>query len=1430
MNPLRPILASFTLLACLILAASPARAQAPCAADITGNGVVDALDLGQVLNAWGACQGCSADIDGDGIVAGEDMAAVLNSWGFVCPQITGISPVAGPPSGGNTVTITGTHLGGVTEVRIGEQSARKVAVVDDHTVTAVVPASTPAGATGARLLTVKSDGGESSVVNGYTYVDLGAPARPSITGASPQYVSAAGGDTITVTGANFTGTTEVTVAGISCTFQVVSDSSVTVTSPAHAKGGMFNLSVTTPGGTATQVNWIAFYQTPSWATLVEAFPDASVVTDESIRVAILQSGYPWSVLSNYIGQPDNVNLPVMRLIPAGTFTMGCSDTVPLPNGAPAPHAVTLTKPFYIANQETTQQSWTTVFQATGKDWSHTYPGWSLSPSFFSYETGDTPADSVQNRPVEQVAWTWADLFCQTTGTRLPTEAEWEYAARGGTTTAYHGWPAMPDGTNDDSGCWCPDSCWPPPSNDCVLSDILWSSCNSGTNNCTIPPPVGTCQGQTVHDCGSEPTVWIYETHRGGLLQPNGYGLYDMLGNVYEWTNDYDGPPDTAPSTDPTGPTSGSSRVVRGSDFWYPRQVWYRTSLNESTQPMGWQDDWHPTAAGIWVGFRVANDPDEGMVASSVSPNGGSIDGNTEIQITGTNLQWVTDVSVGGVAATLVSVADTTVVAKTPYLATVGPKDVVVSSSWTGNSSTIVGGFYAVNPPPTGMKILEALPDPSVVFDPGLREQIIATGLPWAVEQPLGTSGIVMVLIPPGSFDMGCSASNQYSCYASESPVHAVTLTGAFYMSRYEVTQAQWQAKTASNPSYFQGQADSPSRPVESVSYDAIQQEFLFGASGLRLPTEAEWEYACRAGTTTAFSGWLAVPAGTADDTLVGNIAWSSGNSASQTHPAGALAPNGFGLYDMSGNVWEWCNDWFAQDYYQSSPSSDPPGPLSGTGRVVRGGAFDSDSDWLRSSSRESFTPDQAVDTLGFRVVRTVQLVPGIQSVSPSDGVTTGGNAITITGTNLSNVTSVTIGGAAATSVVAVNSTTVTAVTPAGAAGAATVALTTPQGVASLVDGFTYHAPPTITQVEGDTPDGFVPTSGGTITIRGTDLSGVTSVTVCGLPAIDVSVVNATAVTASIPPGAVGPCEVVVSTPWTSVTVEGGVTYYTALSWADAVQGYPDASSVPDAGVRAQITALVQATGHPWLVKGSIWNTANLGTADMVLIPPGTFDMGCSPSSQWGCASDENPVHSVTLTSAFYIGCYEVTQAQWTQIMGSNPSNFQSWSAQVTASQVPTRPVEQVSWNDVQGFLTTTGFRLPTEAEWEYAYRAGTPTAFHTMPGYPNGTNDDTQVGAIAWYMSNSVTQTRPVGGLAPNGFGLYDMSGNISEWCNDWFALKYYQSSPSTDPPGPASGSNRVLRGGYWFSSSEELRSSARDFVSPGYKSNSIGFRVARTP
>jgi formylglycine-generating enzyme required for sulfatase activity len=318
------------------------------------------------------------------------------------------------------------------------------------------------------------------------------------------------------------------------------------------------------------------------------------------------------------------------------------------------------------------------------------------------------------------------------------------------------------------------------------------------------------------------------------------------------------------------------------------------------------------------------------------------------------------------------------------------------------------------------------------------------------------------------------------------------------------------------------------------------------------------------------------------------------------------------------------------------------------------------------------------------------------------------------------------------------------------------------------------------------------------------------VTIAGAQCSNVTVVNATTVTAVTPAGTLGNADVVITGGKGTITVPGGYRYVPIVvpSWATLVEAQPAPAVVTDPSLRAAIAA----TGLAWRVRDT-------GTQmEMMLIPPGTFQMGCiMGSNQYGCYSYEQPVHQVTLTNAFYLGRYEVTQAQWVAKMGSNPSYFQGQSDSAS------RPVEQVSWTTIQGYLGSTGFRLPTEAEWEYACRAGTQTPFY------NGSTDDNTVGALAWYSANSGYGTHAVGGKAVNGFGLYDMLGNVWEWVNDWYGT--YPSSAQTNPTGPVSASSyRVLRGGAWTYATGYVRSSYRSTGTPGNTRYSLGFRVARTP
>ncbi len=216
--------------------------------------------------------------------------------------------------------------------------------------------------------------------------------------------------------------------------------------------------------------------------------------------------------------------------------------------------------------------------------------------------------------------------------------------------------------------------------------------------------------------------------------------------------------------------------------------------------------------------------------------------------------------------------------------------------------------------------------------------------------------------------------------------------------------------------------------------------------------------------------------------------------------------------------------------------------------------------------------------------------------------------------------------------------------------------------------------------------------------------------------------------------------------------------------------------------------------------------------EFVLIPAGTFKMGADMGEP-----DERPLHQVTISKAFYLGKYEVTQGQWQAVMGNNPSS---------TTGDPNFPVDQVSWDDVQAFTRKlnalegiTAYRLPTEAEWEYAARAGTSTIFSFG-------NDPKNLGDYAWYRANSEHRSHPVGQKKPNAWGLHDMLGNVWEWVQDWNGK--YPAGPVTDPTGETTGTYHMRRGCAWNNEPNVCRVANRYSV-VGFRDDFLGFRLVRT-
>ena len=272
---------------------------------------------------------------------------------------------------------------------------------------------------------------------------------------------------------------------------------------------------------------------------------------------------------------------------------------------------------------------------------------------------------------------------------------------------------------------------------------------------------------------------------------------------------------------------------------------------------------------------------------------------------------------------------------------------------------------------------------------------------------------------------------------------------------------------------------------------------------------------------------------------------------------------------------------------------------------------------------------------------------------------------------------------------------------------------------------------------------------------------------------------------------------------TATGLKAGTTYY-----------YRMRLNMEDGKVESETKTFV--TNNPNDPNNPNTFTVNGVIFEMVYVEGGTFDMGATTEQGSDAESDEKPVHSVTL-DGYYIGKCEVTQELWEAVMGSNPSYFKG--AQ--------NPVEKVSWNDCQDFikklnsLTGMTFRLPTEAEWEYAARGGNQSRHYKYSGSGN-------IGDVAWYNNNSGKKTHAVGTKTANELGIYDMSGNVYEWCSDWYG--YYSAGAQTNPQGPSSGFYRVLRGGSWSYDARNCRVSSRNGSDPNDSFINGGLRLVLVP
>ncbi len=538
----------------------------------------------------------------------------------------------------------------------------------------------------------------------------------------------------------------------------------------------------------------------------------------------------------------------LRWIPPGRFWMGSPKQEPSRRKNEGPrHAVMLTEGFWLAETPCTQAMWRAVL---GEE-----------PSKFD---GD-------ERPVETVSWNDCQRFMERLNqrfrhldARLPTEAEWEYACRAGTETAT--WIRDPD--------------------------------LAGAGGSTRLDRIAWYQGNSAH-----------ETHDVATKEPNPWGVYDPLGNVWEWCWDRKANYSAKSLVDPEGAAEGSMRVFRGGS-WDDRARSVRAACRY----------WiHPVERASNLGFRLsrgrrpgARGAELGSAASEAARRGTSLRARSRRSRAWVErLGWATD---GG--------TDT-------------------FGRW---ASFEIGG--------------------------------VVTKLRW---------------ICPGSFHMG-SPAEEAGRYHDEGPRHLVTLTEGFWLAATPCTQALWEAVTGSNPSEFR----TPHRPVENVSWDDVEAFLAVLAErvpGLvpRLPTEAWWEYACRAGTESGT--WLGDVEilGERNAPRLDSIAWYGGNSGvgfdlvegrdsstwderqyphtlAGTHEVALKQPNPWGLFDMLGNVWEWCSDpW--ESGYSGEPRTDPEGPEEGPGRVFRGGSWFARARGVRAACRNWIPPDERGSDLGFRLSR-----------------------------------------------------------------------------------------------------------------------------------------------------------------------------------------------------------------------------------------------------------------------------------------------------------------------------------------------------------------------------------------------------------------------------------------------------------------------------
>jgi formylglycine-generating enzyme required for sulfatase activity len=1020
--------------------------------------------------------------------------------------------------------------------------------------------------------------------------------------------------------------------------------------------------------------------------------------------------------------------------------------------------------------------------------------------------------------VENVSWSdiqvfLANLNAQTGQSyRLPTEAEWEYAAKGGPYSQGYRYA----GSNH-------------------VDEVGWHSYNLGA---------------------------VQRTHPVGQKLPNELGLYDMSGNVWEWVQDWWGYYSAGAETDPMGPVTGAFRVIRGGS-WYDTPWYQRPTYRYSAGPVYL----------LHFGLRLVLPQAPGSTIKISTYNQSSTDYSLLVSVEGTNISTVQVLGPGitgasGPMGAMLYTLDARPALGTTYTVRITYTDGVVEER-TFTIDAINDNFAYLTSPADGSTVPTTTPTFVWTEGPGAvsHRLVVKTAggaVLWQADYPAGVVSAAFDEDGTASGPLAQGSEYRVDLHAFDAAGNRATTTttvrvgaadglpppptGLTATAGVNTILLTWDAAPgATSYRVYWGTEDAVTTGSE---YGGETTDTAFLHTGV-LPG---WTYYYRVASvaaagegdlSTAASGSpsgvggvsiRAVAAGWAHSAglMQDGSVWTWGAAAflgdpTRTQPlvpgavpgldqVASIAVSDYGGATLAlrtdGTVWGWGGNIFGTpsgDFFQATPQQ-----VMGLANVrsistnwLHSLAVDeSGLVWSWGSNLEGRLGD---DTVGQRYVPSP--VPGLSNAVAVAAGGTHSLALSADGT-------VWAWGSNGYGQLGIGSSVVRTSVPTQVPGLAEVV--------SIVAGYVHS---------------LALKSDGTVMAWGNnDFGGIgdgsridrfTPVPVVGLgeiARISAGVAHNLAVTqdgsvyswgfgyhGQLGVGDVGerltPATVVGLPP--VVSISAGYAHSMAITndgrvwaWGGNEDGRLGDGSTVASYLPTQVVGLPQSFTY----------TDPLTGMEFVWVPPGTFQMGDTFGG--GHYSHERPVHAVTLTQGYYLGKTEVTQAQWQAVMGSNPSYF--------ASCGPDCPVEGVSWNDIQVFLanlnaqTGQSYRLPTEAEWEYAARGGPYSQGYKYAG-------SNTVGEVAWTRENNTPSgTKPVGTKLPNELGLYDLSGNVFEWVQDWWSS--YTVGAQIDPTGPTTDSLRVLRGGSWSYDAFNARVSYRGNNGPSVRYNFLGFRLALSP